>query len=258
MAGFHAYHPFEVTAGATEIVLSAPESAHLVRSLRAKVGEPVQAFDGRGGRWDCHIAAADARALVLRVDHAGRLAPPTPALALAQVLPKGGLMDDIIRAAVEIGVAAIFPLFSERCEVRLDAERAAARAERWNTIAVEACKQSGNPFVPRIAPPEPLKKWLAHPVEKTLCLVGSLEEGNVRSTSFFERFAKTPCELSTFDTLLIAVGPEGDFTAAEYVLLRDNGFRGVRFGPYVLRVPTAATYALTALDQLRQHGRART
>jgi 16S rRNA (uracil1498-N3)-methyltransferase len=251
MAGFHAYHPFDVPAGAAEIVLSPTESAHLVRSLRARVGEPVQAFDGRGGRWSGTIGVADARALVVRVDCAERLVPSAPALALAQALPKGGLMDDIVRAAVEVGVAAIFPLFSERCEVRLDAERAAARVERWNTIAVEACKQSGNPFVPHIAPPEALKKWLVRPAEKTLRLVGSLEAGSVPLASFFRRAGG---EISEMETLLIVVGPEGDFTAAEYALLRDSGVRGVRFGAHVLRVPTAAGYALAALDQLRQCG----
>ncbi|MDR2844552.1 MAG: 16S rRNA (uracil(1498)-N(3))-methyltransferase [Puniceicoccales bacterium] len=245
MAGLHAYHPSSVPSGATVLTLSPAESAHLVRSLRARVGEDIHAFDGTGRSWDGTVAEADARALVMRIDATRALTPPTPALALAQVLPKGGLMDDIVRAAVEIGVAEIHPLFSAHCEVKLDAARAAARVERWNAIAVEACKQSGNPFLPRIAPPVPLEAWLAGLAADTLAFAGSLADGA-------PPFSGIRLPDTAPARLLFLIGPEGDFSQAEHALIRERGVLGVRFGENVLRVPTAALYALAALDQLRR------
>ncbi len=247
MAGLYAYHPQPVTPGAPEITLNDEESSHLVRSLRAKIGEKITAFDGTGKTWRGTVVAADARALVMRVEAEFSHPPECPALSLAQALPKGSVFDDVIRAAVELGVTEIFPLFSERCEVRLDAERAAGKLERWRSIAVEACKQSGNPFLPVIHAPVALKTWLAAPVPagKIFRCVGSLED----SATPISRIDFSDTSPEKFQIL---IGPEGDFSPAEYEKIRIAGFRGVRFGKTVLRAGTAALYGLVALDQLRQ------
>ncbi len=246
MAGLHAYHPFPVTAAATTLTLSAAESKHLVRSLRAHVGEPIEAFDGQGSRWRGTVADPQSGGLVMHIARREKIPPSVPALALAVAIPKGNLLDDILRAAVELDAAAVFPLYSERCEVRLDDARAAAKHERWQAIAVEACKQSANPFLPAVAAPQKLADFLrAVSSEKSLRLVGSLEE-NTPPLALLPPPATPPAQL------LVLIGPEGDFSSAEYAAIREAGFQGVRFGPHVLRVPTAAHYALAALDQFRQ------
>lgn len=246
MAGLHAYHPFPVAVDAPSLTLSAVESKHLVRSLRARIGEPIEVFDGQGTRWRGTVADPQSGGLVMHIAHREKIPPPLPALALAVAIPKGNLLDDILRAAVELDAAAVFPLFSERCEVKLDAARAAAKQERWQAIAIEACKQSANPFLPAIASPQPLANFLrAFPSENALRLVGSLEEET-------PPLALLPPPSASLEKLLMLIGPEGDFSPAEYAAIRAANFQGVRFGPHVLRVPTAAHYALTALDQFRQ------
>ncbi|MDR2429688.1 MAG: 16S rRNA (uracil(1498)-N(3))-methyltransferase [Puniceicoccales bacterium] len=248
MSGLCAYHPFPVPSRAQEITLSPSESAHLARSLRAQAGESVRAFDGNGRSWFGSVARADAGALVMRVESARQVEPPRPVLALAQVLPKGGLMDDIVRAAVEIGAGEIHPLFSGRCEVKLDAARAEARVGRWQGIAIEACKQSGNAFLPSIATPVALKTFLGALPPAAFLFAGSLEADAVE-------LARLPAgEVASGNPgrLVLFIGPEGDFSPEEYSLLRRHGVRGVRLGNHVLRVPTAALYGLAALDQLRQ------
>ncbi|MDR1816688.1 MAG: 16S rRNA (uracil(1498)-N(3))-methyltransferase [Puniceicoccales bacterium] len=257
MTILRAYHPLPVPPAATEITLAPAESAHLTRSLRARAGEVVHAFDGHGRLWRGTVARADAAGLVMRVEAEEKARPPAPALLLALALPKGGLFDDILRAAVEIGTAGVFPLLTERCETRLDAQRAAARLARWNTIAVEACKQSGNLFLPQIAPPADFRTWLktlpAAVPAGTLLLTGSLEDGAPPLAKFFGTDADAGAPPAAhFPALLMLIGPEGDLTPAEHALAREHGFHGVRFGENVLRVPTAALYALAALDQARR------
>jgi 16S rRNA (uracil1498-N3)-methyltransferase len=266
MAGLRAYHPFSVPENASELCLSAGESAHLVRSLRARAGESLEAFDGAGRIWRGAVLRPDSAALLMRIAAFENRPPRQPRLALAQALPKGGLMDDIVRAAVELDVSEIHPLYSAHCEVKLDASRAAARVERWRAIAIEACKQSGNPWLPRVFSPEPLSRWLSKegqtflprqfatssqsPIRPaTLAFVGSLESGAV---PLAQLGIGQLTDTATLERLLILIGPEGDFSPEEYALIRGSGISGVRFGPHVLRVPTAAHYALTALDQLRQ------
>ncbi|MDR2980672.1 MAG: 16S rRNA (uracil(1498)-N(3))-methyltransferase [Puniceicoccales bacterium] len=245
MAGLHAFHTQPVPQGSGEITLDANESAHLVKSLRAREGEPIQVFNGAGRVWNGAVADANARALVMRVESEIIHKQIIPSLVLAQTLPKGSMMDDIVRGAVEMGVAVIQPLFSERCEVRLDADRAEGKLERWRSIAVEACKQSGNPFLPEIHPPMSLKSWVAKPMENTFRMVGSLEPE-------MPRLSDLKIEDARIGELLMLIGPEGDFSPDEYTLIREQGFQGVRFGANILRVHTAALYALASMDQFRQ------
>jgi len=49
-------------------------------------------------------------------------------------------------------------------------------------------------------------------------------------------------------TVLILVGPEGDFTPAEIALAKSSGCRPITLGPIVLRTETAALYCLSVLS----------
>lgn len=245
-----AYHPFEVAPDAPTLTLSREESFHIVKVLRARADEKISAFDGRGNVWTGRMVSADAKALEIAIETRERAAPPSCRLALAQMLPKASLADDIVRAGVEIGLSEFYPILGARTELKLDAARAARRLERWRAVAVEACKQCGNPFVPEIFPVTDAKtffeKTVAGEGEETLKLTASLEP-ETRSCREIEngRRAFPPRKI------LWLVGPEGDLSPEEYAAARDAGFLPARLGNFVLRVPTAALYCLAAADQMR-------
>ena len=109
-----AYHPFEVAPDAPTLTLSREESFHIVKVLRARADEKISAFDGRGNVWTGRMVSADAKALEIAVETRKRAAPPPCRLALAQMLPKGSLADDIVRAGVEIGLSEFYPIFCRR------------------------------------------------------------------------------------------------------------------------------------------------
>lgn len=250
-----AYHPFPVPADATTLALSEDESRHLAKVLRARVGESVEAFDGNGNVFYGKILDGNAKALTVSVECRECVPAPRCQISLAQAMPKGSLTDDIVRQATEIGAARIFPLASERCEVKLDADRAAHKLERWRAIAVEACKQSGNRFVPEIAPVQTLENFFAGLSEKSsvaggnapLRLVASLEAG----TRPCSEIARSRAD-DVPEEILWLVGPEGDFSPEEYAAARDAGFLPARLGENVLRAATAAIYTLSVADQMRQ------
>lgn len=244
-----AYHPFDVPADSHTITLSREESFHIVKVLRAKTSEKISAFDGRGNVWTGKMLNSDAKALEISVDSHECFSPPKCRLALAQMLPKGSLTDDIIRAAVEIGLSEFYPILGSRSEMKLDPARAAHKLERWNAIAVEACKQSGNPFVPEIFPVLSAKdffKKMENEPAGTLKLTASLDAGT-RSCREIENAARE----NPPEKILWLVGPEGDLTPEEYSAARNAGFLPARLGPFVLRVPTAAHYCLSVADQMR-------
>lgn len=229
-----------------EIVLSPEESHHLVRVNRARVGDPVVVFNGRGQEWICECLDADRRETRLKVLSQRQMPPPPGEITLAQALPKGKTIDLIIRKATEIGVRAIVPLITARTEVRLDDARQESKGQKWETTAIEAAKQSGNSYLPEIAPVQSVEEFIQESGRFDLKLVASLQPNasSLRTAlaEFRSREGRPPAKP------VWLVGPEGDFTAAEYAAAEAAGFVPITLGPLVLRCETAAIYSLSILS----------
>jgi 16S rRNA (uracil1498-N3)-methyltransferase len=138
---------------AADVVVSLPpdEAMHATRVLRLKPGDAVGLFDGRGAEWVGVVESASGRVAV-RV-HAPRSPAPEPAVtvALVHAVLKGDKMDDVVRDAVMMGVAAIHPVITSRTETSVAAINRGQRTERWRRIAVASAKQCGRAVVPRVA-----------------------------------------------------------------------------------------------------------
>ena len=237
---------------AAELSLPAPETHHLVTVNRARPGDPVIAFDGEGTEWTCRLERVEQKKhAVLRILERTTRAPLPCVLRLAQALPKGSTMDDIIRQATELGVAEIIPLATSRSEVRLDEERAAKKSEKWRIAAIEAAKQCGNPWVPALAPVQSLDFFLATCATKTegtdeLRLVASLHSGARALRAVLEAW-RSAHDGHPPSCAVWLIGPEGDLTAEEVAKSLVAGFVPVTLGPLVLRCDTAAAFALSVL-----------
>ncbi len=228
--------------------LSPEESHHLVVVNRARQGDVVVAFDGRGTEWTCKLSTDSKREAVLTV-RSTRQAKSLPfAITLAQALPKGGVMDDIVRHATELGAARIVPLATERTQVHLDEARSDKKTAKWRVAALEAAKQCGNPFLPEIAALQSLAEFLSgiSAQNEQLKLVASLHAGaqplRAVTAAFRNQHGKTPMNI------VWLVGPEGDFSTEEMKAIVATGFVPVTLGPLVLRCDTAATAALSILS----------
>lgn len=232
-------------ADPASIVLSAEESHHLVAVNRARPGDTVTVFDGRGAEWVCELDGADAKAARLKVRFAQRAKPLPYAITLGQALPKGGFMDAIVRKATELGAARIVPLESERTQGRLDAERSDRKIGKWRVAALEAAKQCGNPWLPEIAPVQEAAAFIESAGGYDLKLVASLRPGAASLKSVLAAFRAAEGRAPA--TALWLIGPEGDFTPAELNLAEARGFAPITLGPLVLRCETAAVYALSVL-----------
>jgi len=234
------------TAEPAELTLSADESHHLVAVNRARPGDTVVAFDGRGTEWICELASDRKNAAVLKVRFRQKARPLPYEITLGQALPKGPAMDAIVRKATEIGAAHIVPLESERTQVHLDSDRSDKKIEKWQTAALEAAKQCGNPFLPVITPVQKAAAFMESARGYDLKLIASLQPGakSLRGVlaAFHAAQGRPPKKV------LWLVGPEGDFTPAELSLAKTCGFEPITLGPLVLRCETAATYALSVLS----------
>lgn len=234
------------TAEPTEIALSADESHHLVVVNRARAGDTVVAFDGRGAEWICELVSDRKIAAVLKVRFQQRIKPLAYEITLGQALPKGPGMDAIVRKATEIGAARIVPLESERTQVHLEGDRSDKKIEKWQTAALEAAKQCGNAFVPEVLPVQNAAVFIESARGFDLKLIASLHPGAKSLKNVLAEFRTASSRAPK--KVLWLIGPEGDFTPAEMSLAQNAGFEPITLGPLVLRCETAAVYALSVLS----------
>lgn len=244
MPDFRAYAP-NVPADAAEIRLASDESHHLVTVNRCGRGDPVVAFDGQGREWLTECVDPAKSGAVLRVKQTRPAQTRSFEITLAQALPKGSTMDDIVRQATEIGAVRIVPVLSERTQVHLDGDRADKKIDKWRTTAIEAAKQCGNPWLPEIAPLQSLPAALTT-TGYDLKLIASLHAGTTTLKQALATFAAKHGQAAR--KVLWLVGPEGDFSPAEMTAAITAGCVPVTLGPLVLRSDTAAVYALSILS----------
>ena len=240
------------TAEPAELTLSTDESHHLVTVNRARAGDTVVAFDGRGTEWICELTVEKKNAAVLRVRFRQKAKPLPYEITLGQALPKGPSMDAIVRKATELGAARIVPLESERTQVHLDGGRSDKKIDKWQTAALEAAKQCGNPFLPEIAPVQRATAFMEAAQGYDLKLIASLQAGAKSLRTVLANFSATNGRAPK--KVLWLVGPEGDFTPAEMSTAKSCGFEAITLGPLVLRCETAAVYALGVLSYELQNG----
>jgi 16S rRNA (uracil1498-N3)-methyltransferase len=237
--------PTEVNPEA--IRLNHDESHHLINVNRAKKGDPVIAFDGDGNEWECICIETSRNAAVLEVQTQRKISRPPFSITLAQALPKGKSMDVIIRKATEIGAAHIIPLQSERTQVHYKRERENTKNEKWQTAAIEAAKQCGNPFLPRIHPIQTVSELITKTDNNyDLKLIGSLypEATSLKNILYQHQLDHQ----SSPKNVIWMIGPEGDFSPDEMQQALQANFKPITMGPLVLRSETAATYALSILS----------
>ncbi|GAC1604567.1 MAG: 16S rRNA (uracil(1498)-N(3))-methyltransferase [Myxococcales bacterium] len=227
--------------------LSADQARYLGVVLRLREGEAVEVFDGAGTRFDARIAGAGVDGLSLRLLGRTSAAPaPGPHLVLAQALSRSDKLDLVIQKATELGAARVIPFAAERSVVRLPEGRGAARAERWRRIAQEAARQCGRADVPAIDAPA---RWedLFSCLQADPGMRGVLLDGGTGSADLAQA-AHHPGPGPA--RVLIAVGPEGGFSAEEKERARAHGFAAASLGPLTLRTETAGLAALAILQHL--------
>ena len=226
------------------VTLPDDESQHLTKVLRLKAGAAVRVFNGRGAEFDALVERVTGSASSIRLG-APRVAAPEPlvAVTLAQAVLKSDKMDDVVRDAVMMGVAAIQPIVSERSEVSLSTLVRGRRRDRWERIAVASAKQCGRATVPDIVEQcatGDLVRDLAAGRRPVPALMLVEPGASSRSLPVYEAGVVARREAT------VIVGPEGGWSAGEL----DEASRVCRMitlGGRTLRADAAALVALAAL-----------
>ena len=118
---------------------SESDYTHITKVLRLGAGDRITVFDTESTEYEGILTNISSKAIALRVHNTHRLqTEPELELNLFQAILKGNRMDGVISQATQLGVSEIFPVISERTQVR-----STAKVDRWNKIALESTKQCG-------------------------------------------------------------------------------------------------------------------
>ena len=242
----HRFHlPPEQCRGAT-LTLTGSEAHHATRVVRLQMGESATVLDGAGGEFCCAVAEIGKREVALRLVEKKVHPVPPCQITLLQAVPKGKIIEAIIEKATELGVHRIVPLLTERVATRLDGAGATEKGAKWQHVAIEAIKQCGAAWLPKVEVPVTLKEYLERGDRFELALVGALQGEASHPREYFRTYeakAGVPPK-----SVAIWIGPEGDLTREELNTILDTGAKPITLGPLVLRVETAAIYCLSFLN----------
>ncbi|HTO94413.1 MAG TPA: 16S rRNA (uracil(1498)-N(3))-methyltransferase [Bacteroidota bacterium] len=214
------------------LTIAGEEFSHLTHVMRMREGDVLRVVDGAGHAYDAVIASIGRHEAACRITAAhDRLHEPARNVTLgAGLLKNPSRFDYLVEKAVEIGVARIVPLLTERTIPRQ------GKRERWQKLCVAAMKQSGRCVLPRVDDPLPFGKFIAGctvpvkliPHQDAAEPLGAAAPGGAEAAA-------------------LCIGPEGGFSDAEIDAARAAGFRPVSLGERRLRAETAALVACAML-----------
>jgi len=147
----------------------------------------------------------------------------------------------IIEKATELDVDEIIPMITNRTEVKLTDSRQAKKQLRYQTIAINAAKQSKRTIVPVIHPVTDFSSALDQLTKTTIAIIPSLVDSPENLLNAFEKI-RSP------EAVSILIGPEGDFTPEEYAQAQHKGCIPVTLGKTILKVETAAICSLSCAN----------
>jgi 16S rRNA (uracil1498-N3)-methyltransferase len=219
--------------------LTGSHAQHLSRVLRVRIGQTFDIATGEGVRSGTVSAIHDSRVEFELGEAVIEQVAPTITLALA--IFKFDRMEWAIEKCTELGVARIIPVIAQRSESHL-ASAAIKRVERWARIARQASEQARRASPPEIDDPVKVKELIKFPAANRVLLSESEHEMMLRD-AVPERA----------EEILLAVGPEGGWTAAEIQLLSSEGWTTASLGNTILRAETAAIAAVAvALSKMHR------
>lgn len=212
---------------------------HMLRVLRLAVGASCNVARVNGPRGKATLVALDEAALTLRFDWsaaagAGPGETVQEPVTLVVGLPRPQTARDILRDATTLGVAAIHFVRTDKAEASY-AQSSLWSSGEWRRHVLAGAEQAFDARLPEIRHGHSLKEVLAAlPRNAT-----RLALDNYESPATLGEIA-LPAERP----LVLALGAERGWSAAEREQFRAGGFAFAHLGPRVLRTETAVVAAL--------------
>ena len=259
------YSP-ELNSNTIHFTLPEEESAHAIRVLRMKKNAPLFLTDGKGMFYEGEIIEDNAKKCSVKIvrpiaDVSKRDFHLTVAIAPTKNIHR---FEWFLEKATEIGCDEIIPISCKH------SERTSINTQRLNKVIVSAMKQCLKSQLPKLHELTDFKKFITsphltpNPSPNGEGRRGEVERGEgVRSQKFIGHIPElselefppkhpqgkllSKSFLSTSNSILIAIGPEGGFSEEEVTSAVQHDFTTISLGNSRLRVETAAVVACSMI-----------
>ncbi len=221
------------------------EAQHLLNVRRVKVGESFEVQDSAGHRFEAILEQATRHTANFYVQRAILVSPPSPlTLELWLGLPKEKSLDWILQKVTELGVSSIVLFKAVHTAKKISAPQEVKLLQRWQRIVLEACKQCGRQFPPKVLFFKDLSEAFNTQTDVSNQWIFATEtNGSLKSLKLAIDEVKNP-----ITTLRIIIGPEGGWHEDELTQALQQNSVPIRLGSRILRTETAVI-ALSSILQ---------
>lgn len=242
------YHS-ELTDQDTLIELSSSESAHLTKSRRLKSGHQVNVINGKGLTAVAEVIVANSKQVQIQCSNFTVSTPSLTRINVATAVPKGDRAKTMIDMLTQLGVNRVVPLRCDYSETRFNDKY----RQKWQRVAIEACKQSQNPWLPQIETEWGFSDLLANldhfnSTSSESTGSGTNNDDATPQVIFANASGHTTSELIHLNReLIVLIGPEGGFSESELAFLNSIEATALSLGDHILRTELAAIAAVSQL-----------
>lgn len=222
-------------------VIEDEDVKHIYKVLRLGEGDKISINNTEGEEYLGEILEIDKKRVLVKLIEKLPVNNESPInVYLFQGLPKSSKMDLIAQKATELGVKELTPVITERVVVKSEIGEF-KKVDRWNRIALEACKQCKRTLLPKINIPIEFEELLDKLKEMDLIIVPYENEDGYGIKNVIANISREIKEVA------VIIGPEGGFEESEIDRLKDIGAHIVTLGPRILRTETAGFVCVSLL-----------
>ncbi len=223
-------------------IIDGEDVKHIYKVLRLQIGDKVSINNCEGKEYIGEITLIDKNTVNINLLEENPINNESPIqVYLFQGMPKSTKMDLIVQKNTELGVKAITPIITERVIVKTELKEF-KKVDRWNRIALEACKQSKRSLVPQINVPMEFEDLLKELKHMDLVVVPYENEEGYGIKKLVQNVQK-----DKINKVAIVIGPEGGFEESEILRLKEIRAEIVTLGPRILRTETAGFTCLSLI-----------
>ncbi|MCX5657887.1 MAG: RsmE family RNA methyltransferase [Candidatus Omnitrophica bacterium] len=215
------------------------EASHLRDVLKYQEEDEIFAFDGEGSLYRGMVGKIGKENVRVKILEVSKEEKPLRRVILVQAIPNKKSMDYIVEKATELGVDKIIPVITSRTISLPPRDKQTKLIGCWRKVALEASRQSKRLFLPEIKGIKNFKEVISSiPSESSLLIPHLGRENKELKKINWSNLKKN---------IFVFIGPEDDFSEEEVSAAEKMGAIPVSLGKNVLKVETAAYYALSVL-----------